>query len=130
MGLSALNSQRNKYNFIFDDICPACGTDHETVIHYIFNCISYNALRETILRKLRNIFPEHCDLLLIIDENQKHTLLHIFETGLNLEKKRYEKLLDVINYTSIFLTLDGLFELRTLYRCFFFDWIFKVMFII
>ena len=35
MGLSALNSQRKKYNFIADDICPACGLDHETVIHYI-----------------------------------------------------------------------------------------------
>ena len=49
-----------------------------------------------MMHKLRNIFPEHCELLLIIDENKKHRLLHIFETGLNLEKKRYEKLLDVI----------------------------------
>ena len=85
IGLSALRSnfKRKKYNLIFDDICPAYGTDHDTVMHYLFNCITYNALRETMLHTLRNNFPEHCELLLTIDENQKHKLLHIFETGLN-----------------------------------------------
>ena len=116
MGPSALNSQRKKYNLISDDICLACGIDNETAIHYILNCISYNALRETMLHKLRNIFTEHCKLLLIIDENKKHRLLHIFETGLNLEKKLYE-LLDFMkywmSYTSTFLTLDVLLTLTS-----------------
>ena len=38
-------------------------------------------------QKLTNIIPEHCNLLLITDENQKYRLLNILQIGLNLDKK-------------------------------------------
>ena len=81
---------------LFDDICPTCGKESETVIHYLFNCPNHNASRKTMQQKLTNIIPEHCDLLLITDENQKYRLLNILLTGLNLDKKSYESILNVV----------------------------------
>ena len=53
MGLSALNAQRFKYNFIPSPTCPSCYLAAETPQHYFFHCPTHRLARETLLQRLQ-----------------------------------------------------------------------------
>ena len=53
MGLSALNAQRFKYNFIPSPTCPSCYLAAETPQHYFFHCPTHRLARETLLLRLQ-----------------------------------------------------------------------------
>ena len=73
MGLSGLNSHRNKYHFIDFKTCPNCGACNEDVRHYLFLCTAYIAPRLTMLAKLRLLLPQQRNLIdhLNTGKNQK-----------------------------------------------------------
>ena len=52
MGLSALNAQRFKFNFIDSPICEQCNTATESPLHYFLQCQAYGVARQTLLDKL------------------------------------------------------------------------------
>ena len=54
MGLSALNAQRFKFNFINTPTCPRCDLAAETPLHYFLYCPTHRLARETLLRRLQD----------------------------------------------------------------------------
>jgi hypothetical protein len=52
MGLSGLNAQRKKCNFIPNGSCGTCGYKSETPQHYFLFCPTYAAQRQQLLREL------------------------------------------------------------------------------
>ena len=62
MGLSALNQQRHKYNYIPDPACTSCGHRQEDPIHYFFECPTYQGARQILFRTVgtmsSDIFPD------------------------------------------------------------------------
>jgi hypothetical protein len=55
MGLSALNQQRKKYNFIETSTCPKCLAPREDICHFFFTCPRYTAHRLTLFANLAPI---------------------------------------------------------------------------
>jgi hypothetical protein len=66
MGLSALNQQRHKYNYIPDPACTSCGYRQEDPIHYFLECPTYHGARQILFRTVGpltcDIFPDINDL--------------------------------------------------------------------
>jgi hypothetical protein len=62
MGLSALNQQRHKYNYIPDPACTSCGYRQEDPIHYFLECPTYHGARQILFRTVgpltSDIFPD------------------------------------------------------------------------
>ena len=55
MGLSGLNAQRKKVNFIPNGNCHYCGSRSETPVHYFMECPAFAAQRIGLLHNLRSI---------------------------------------------------------------------------
>ena len=55
LGLSALNSQRYKYNMIPSPSCERCGTSKEDPYHIFFVCPAYAVPRQTLTQDLNRI---------------------------------------------------------------------------
>ena len=79
LGLSALNAQRRKYNFINYSTCPFCQADHEDEIHFFILCTQYAVQRQLMLVQLTQLIP------------------HLYEIVNNLHvHKSRKKLVDII----------------------------------
>ena len=93
LGLSALNSQRFKYNLIQQPTCNLCNTVSETPYHYFFNCPSHNLARITLLEKLTTEVG--------IDTQNKEKLLETILQGKHIHPRDYERVLTIVrNYIS------------------------------
>ena len=55
LGLSALNSQRYKYNMVPSPSCERCGTSKEDPYHIFFVCPAYAVPRQTLTQDLNRI---------------------------------------------------------------------------
>ena len=53
LGLSALNSQRYKYNMVPSPSCERCGAPKEDPYHIFFVCPSYAVPRQTLTQDLK-----------------------------------------------------------------------------
>lgn len=62
MGLSGLNADRKKYNFIDHNFCPLCGLKPEDSIHFLLKCPNFAMQRNTLMGTISNIllryFPD------------------------------------------------------------------------
>ena len=55
LGLSALNSQRYKYNMVPSPPCERCGVSKEDPYHIFFVCPAYAVTRQTLTQDLNRI---------------------------------------------------------------------------
>ena len=58
MGLSALNAQRKRYNFIDNSRCNYCNYKCENEEHFFFHCPAFAAQRQTMVDDLERIVPQ------------------------------------------------------------------------
>ena len=58
MGLSGLNAQRKKYNFIDYNSCPLCGNRPEDSLHFLLICPSLATFRQVMMRDICYIFSK------------------------------------------------------------------------
>ena len=78
MGLTALNQQRHKYNFIPHASCNSCNYRNEYPVHYFLECPTYQLARTNLLRSidpiLTYIFQNIHDL---VNRRSKERLIQI-----------------------------------------------------
>ena len=58
LDLSALNSQKFHFGFIYDASCPKCGFASEDVSHFFFLCVKYVARREVLFACIDRIIDQ------------------------------------------------------------------------
>ena len=88
MGLSALNAQRYRYNFIPNSTCTFCNTGAETPIHYFFTCTSHLLARTLFLNRLQ----QELDLDTTTPQHLLETILY----GRYINPISYTTLLDIV----------------------------------
>ena len=109
MGLSGLNSHRKKYNVISSSACDTCGFNSETIIHYLLDCPTYRAARNTLLVTTAPLIAQVITgyNILNIDEFsvlEKRTVCDSFIKGNNLLTVGQNKLLFDAVYVYILET--------------------------
>ena len=57
LGLSALNSQRYRYNLIPSPACESCGAPNEDTYHLFFVCPAYSVPRQALTQELDRVLP-------------------------------------------------------------------------
>ena len=82
MGLSALNQQRHKYNFIPHASCNSCNYRNEDPVYYFLECPTYQLARSNLLRSvdpiITDIFQEINEL---VNRRSKERLIQIMLNG-------------------------------------------------
>ena len=71
MGLSGLNGQRKKYNFIKEGNCSSCNYKHEDPSHYFISCPTYAAHRRQLMHDLVQDLPDMFEKLVTNIEKDK-----------------------------------------------------------
>ena len=69
MGLSALNQQRRKYNFIDSGRCPTCNFIREDAFHYFLKCPTYATHRNVLFEKMCQTLAPDVKAELLIPES-------------------------------------------------------------
>ena len=95
MGLSGLNQQRRKYNFIANSVCPKCNFKSEDAAHYFLHCPMYAAQRQKLLHTLSATPNSEIIYLLNSKAKKAHANrlvnLLLFGTGnITIDKKIFE----------------------------------------
>ena len=82
MGLSALNQQRHKYNFIPHASCNSCNYRNEDPVHYFLECPTYQLARSNLLRLVDPIITDiFQDINELVNRRSKERLIHIMLNG-------------------------------------------------
>ena len=86
LGLSALNAQRRRYNFIAFSSCPHCQADHEDEMHFFMICTQYTAQRQEMFAQISQLTP-HLNQLInnIQDRKSQRELLRTIINGTGTE---------------------------------------------
>ena len=85
MGLSGLNQQRRKYNFIENGRCPTCHFKREDDFHYFTNCPTYATQRGVMYREICQTLAPNIDpnLFMPISNEDSKDFLSLIIHGSN-----------------------------------------------
>ena len=99
LGLSFLQQHQKDYNFSNIKACPSCNFKSENELHYFFDCPTFIAARQRMLRNVAEILTPgvHYSFLLPNHRKGKNYLLNIILHG----KKELSKIENIAIYKAI-----------------------------
>ena len=108
MGLSGLNAQRRKYNFIDSSKCNYCNSKTEHAKHFLLFCPSFAALRHDMLYEMEAKVPQTVQPYIPNYQNSNNlatqfcNLLIFGTTNINIDKHIFEIVQNFIATTNRF----------------------------
>ena len=102
MGLSALNQQRHKYNFIHHASCNSCNHGNEDPVQYFLECPTYQLARTNMLRSVDPIITYiFQDINNLVYRRSKERLIQIMLNGdQRLENQQNLKIFESVHCTG------------------------------
>ena len=99
MGLSALNQQRYKYNFIPHASCNSCNYRNEDPVHYFRECPTYQLARTNLLQSVDPILTDiFQDINELVNRRSKERLIQIMLNGnLRLDKQQNLRIFESVH---------------------------------